>query len=159
MTPEAVHDILKKTPKRLLFSDNWSVSTLDGEEEALFRLIVDEKGEIGLSTARTSVDAGNGKKKNEYLSGPLVKVADKVVYVNYHRRFAVIGGDFIGGKEPLRLGFRFDGEEIGKMVNQAGIRGAALKKHRLSDTGWGTKGMESCVVCDTGTGKARACRG
>ncbi len=119
--PEAVHDILKKTPKRLLFSDNWSVSTLDGEEEALFRLIVDEKGEIGLSTARTSVDAGNGKKKNEYLSGPLVKVADKVVYVNYHRRFAVIGGDFIGGKEPLRLGFRFDGEEISKMVNQAGI--------------------------------------
>lgn len=110
--PETVRDILKNTPKRLLFSDNWSVSTLNREEEALFRLIVDEKGEIGLSTARTFVDAGNGKKKNEYISGPLVKVADKVTYVNFHRRFAVLGGDFIGGKEPLRLGFRFDGEEI-----------------------------------------------
>lgn len=110
--PGTVRDILKNTPKKLLFCDNWSISALNREEEALFRTIVDENGEIGLSTARTSVDAENGKKKNEYISGPLVKVADQVVYVNFHRRFAVINGDFIGGKEPLRLGFRFDGEEI-----------------------------------------------
>lgn len=110
--PKMVYEILKNTPKRLLFSDDWFVSTLGTAEEELLRLIVDEKGEIGLSIARTFVDTKSGEKRNEYLAGPLVKVADKVVFVDYHRRYARIGADLIGRKETLKLSFRFDGEEI-----------------------------------------------
>lgn len=117
--PKMVHDILKKTPRKLLFSDEWFVSTLTAEEEDLLRLIVDEKGEIGLSTARTSVDTKSGEKKNEYLSGPLMKVADKVVFVDYHHRYARIGVDFIGNKETLKLSFRFDGEKISGIADLA----------------------------------------
>lgn len=110
--PEMVHEILKKTPKKLLFSDDWFVTTLSGKEEALFRLIVDTGGEIGISVVRTLTEEKNRKKKNEYLSGPLAKVADQVVYVDYHHRFAEINGDLINSKKPLKLSFRFDGEEI-----------------------------------------------
>ena len=118
--PEKVHEILKKTPKKLLFSDGWSVATLTGEEEALLDLIVDTGGGIGVSVVRTSVEAGNGKKKSEYLSGPLVKVADQVTYVDFHRRFAEISGGLVGNKKPLKLSFRFDGEEIQEMIYQDG---------------------------------------
>lgn len=110
--PQAVHDLLKKTPKRLLFSDDWSVATLAGEEEALLNLIADANGEIGISVARTSISADDGKKKNEYLSGPLARVADRVVYVDFHHRFAEIGGNLAGSKGALRLSFRFDSEEL-----------------------------------------------
>lgn len=111
-TPQTVHDILKKTPKRLLFSDDRFVSTVAEDEESLLNLIVDTNGEIGISVARASIDEADGKKKNEYLSGPLSKVADQVVYVNSHHRYARIGGNLIGNKEPLKLSFRFEGEEI-----------------------------------------------
>lgn len=110
--PETVHKILNKTPKRLLFSDDWFVATLTEKEESLFKLIVDADGEIGISVVRTLTERENGKKRNEYLSGPLVKVADRVGYVDFHHRFAEINGDLIGNKKPLRLSFRFDGEEI-----------------------------------------------
>lgn len=110
--PEKVHEILKKTPKRLLFSDDWYVTVLTEKEESLLRLIVDVNGEIGISVIRTFIDAEGGKKKTEYLSGPLEKVADQVVYVDFHHRFAEIGGELIGNKKPLKLSFRFDGEGI-----------------------------------------------
>lgn len=114
--PETVYEILKKTPKRLLFSDDWFVATLSEKEESLFRLIVDAGGEIGISVVRTSTEEESGKKRNEYLSGPLAKVADQVIYVDRHHRFAEISGDLIGNKKPLKLSFRFDSEEIGESV-------------------------------------------
>lgn len=110
--PQMVHAILKKTPNKLLFSDDWFVSTLAGEEEALLGHIVDEKGEIGISVVKISIDAGNGKRKNEYISGPLARVADRVVSVDLHHRYAEIGGNLTGNKAPMKLSFRFDGEEL-----------------------------------------------
>lgn len=110
--PQTVHEILKKTPNKLLFSDDWFISTLAKEEETLFGHIVDEKGEIGISVVRISVDTGDGKRKNEYISGPLARVADQVVCVNLHHRYAEIGGDLTGSKAPMKLSFRFDGEEL-----------------------------------------------
>lgn len=110
--PGAVHQSLKETPGKLLFSDDWFVSTLTKEEEALLGRIADAKGEIGISVARVEVDAESGKRKNEYLSGPLVNVADQVTYVDLHRRFAEISGTLRGSKRPFKLSFRFDGEEI-----------------------------------------------
>lgn len=110
--PQTVHAILKKTPNKLLFSDDWFVSTLAGEEEALFRHIVDEKGEIGISVVKISADAGNGQRENKYISGPLAKVADRVISIDLHHRYAEIGGGLTGNKEPMKLSFRFDGEEL-----------------------------------------------
>ena len=118
--PAAVQEILKETPGKLLFSDDWFVSTLTGEEESLLGLIADAKGEIGISVARTKVDAASGRKRNEYLSGPLAKVADRVTYLDLHRRFAEIGGGLAGNRRPLRLSFRFDGEEIRESVSGGG---------------------------------------
>lgn len=113
--PQTVQAILKKTPGRLLFSDEWSVSMLTGEEEALFGLLVDEKGEIGISVVRISADVEK-KRKNEYISGPLAKVSDQVVSVNLHHRYAEIGGDLTGNKAPIKLSFRFDGEEFEEVL-------------------------------------------
>lgn len=110
--PQAVHEILKKTPEKLLFSDEWFVSTLAREEETLLGHIIDEKGEIGISVVKTSADAENGKKKNEYISGPLASVADQVISVNLHHRYAEIGRNLAGNKTPMKLSFRFDGEEL-----------------------------------------------
>ena len=118
--PEKVYEILKKTPGRLLFSDDWSVTVLAEKEESLLKLIVDTKGEIGISVVRTFIEAESGKKKSEYLSGPLEKVADQVVYVDFHHRFAEIGGEWIASKKPLKLSFRFDGEEIKDAAYQPG---------------------------------------
>lgn len=109
--PQTVQAILKETPGKLLFSDEWSVSMLTGEEEALFGLIVDEKGEIGISVVRILTDAEK-ERKNEYISGPLARVSDQVVSVDLHRRYAEIGGDLTGNKMPIKLSFRFDGEEL-----------------------------------------------
>lgn len=108
--PETVHEILRETPRKLLFSDNFCVAVLTEKEEALLRLITDEKGEIGISVVKMSGEAEGGKRKSEYLSGPLTKVADRVVYMDFHRRFAEISGDLVGTKKPLKLSFRFDGE-------------------------------------------------
>lgn len=110
--PQTVHEMLKKTPEKLLFSDDWFVSTLAGEEEALFGRIVDEKGEIGISVVRISVDESDGNKKNEYISGPLASVADQVVSVDLHQRCAKIDRNLTGKKAPMKLSFRFDGEEL-----------------------------------------------
>lgn len=110
--PQTVREILKKTPEKLLFPDDWFLSTLAREEEALFGMIVDEKGEIGISVVRTPIDPVSGKKKNEYVSGPLARVADQVIYVDRHHRYAEIGRDLIGVGKPLRLSFRFDSEQI-----------------------------------------------
>lgn len=114
--PQTVHEILKKTPNKLLFSDDWFVSTLAGEEEELFGHIVDEKGEIGISVVRITVDAENGKRKNEYISGPLARVADQVVSVDLHHRYAEIGGGLTGNKALMKLSFRFDGEELEEVL-------------------------------------------
>lgn len=108
--PGAVHEMLKETPGKLLFSDSRFISRLSGEEESLLGLLADAKGEIGISVARRKVDGESGKRKNEYLSGPLARAADRVTYVDLHRRFAEISGTLQGRK--LRLSFRFDGEEI-----------------------------------------------
>lgn len=110
--PKAVHDILKKTPEKLLFSDDRFVAALDEKEGTLLNLIADINGEIDISVARITTDTASGKKRNEYLSGPLAKVADRVVYVDFHHRFAEISGDLTGIRKPLRLSFLFAGEEI-----------------------------------------------
>lgn len=114
--PQTVHEILKKTPEKLLFSDDWFVSTLAGEEEALLGHIVDEKGEIGISVVKISADKNDGKKRKEYISGPLASVADQVVSVDLHQRYAEIGRDLTGKKAPMKLSFRFEGEELEKVL-------------------------------------------
>lgn len=110
--PRTVHEILKKTPGKLLFCDGFSISTLDREEEILFEHIVDENGEIGISVIRMSLDTDSGKRKNEYISGPLARVADQVISVNLHHRYAEVGGNLTGNSPPIKLSFRFDGEEL-----------------------------------------------
>lgn len=110
--PDVVQKTLESTPKNLLFSDSRHVSTLSKEEETLFGLIVDNNGKIGLSVVTKAAVSGSGKKKVEYLAGPLTKVADQVIHVDLHKRYAQISGLFMDGKGPLRLGFRYVGEEI-----------------------------------------------
>lgn len=109
--PETVQKALKNTGTSLLFSDSSFVASLDREEEALLAMLCDKDGEIGLSVARMSVDGESGRKEAEFLSGPLSKVADKVVSVDFHKRFARLEGCLLEGKTPLKLGFCFEGEE------------------------------------------------
>lgn len=109
--PETVQKLLKNTRKSILFSDSNFVSAIDGEEEALLERLCDQSGEIGLSVARVLVDAGSGRKEVKFLSGPLSRVADKVVQVDFHRRCARLGGRFPGKKASLTLGFCYEGEE------------------------------------------------
>lgn len=109
--PETVQKALKNTRGSLLFSDGAFISSLDGEDEALLGLLCDQGGEIGLSVARVSVDTDSGRKKAKFLSGPLSRVADRVVQVDFHKRFAKLGGSFPGGRASLKLGFCYEGEE------------------------------------------------
>lgn len=110
-TPKLVQEAMEPTSRSLLFSGKTHVSILKEEEEALFGLIADKNGKIGLSVARVSVEPPGGKKEIEFLSGPLRKVSDRVTHIDLHKRFASIGG-VTDGKGPLRLGFRFETEEI-----------------------------------------------
>lgn len=110
--PGIVQKSLKDTRGSLLFSDSRFVSSLDGKDEALLGLLCDRGGEIGLSVARLSVDADSGRKEAKFLSGPLAKVADKVEHVDFHGRCARLGGSFLDGKVSLKLGFRYEDEEI-----------------------------------------------
>lgn len=112
--PETVQKTLKNTGTGLLFSSSSFVSSLDGEEEALLNLLCDRGGEIGLSVARVQADGESGRKKAQFLSGPLSRVADRVVQVDFHRRCARLGGGLLEGKAPLKLGFCFEGEELGQ---------------------------------------------
>lgn len=110
--PDIVQKSLKGTLGHLLFSNSEFISSLDGKEEALLGLLCDSSGEIGLSVARLSVDGDNGRKKAQFLSGPLAKAADRVEYVDFHGRCARLGGSFLNGKISLKLGFRFEDEKI-----------------------------------------------
>lgn len=110
-TPQLVQEALEPTSRNLLFSGKTHVTTLNEADEALFRLITDKNGKIGLSVARVSGEDSGGKKKVEFLSGPLKKVSDRVTHIDFHKRFARIDSA-TDGKGPLRLGFRFDTEEI-----------------------------------------------
>lgn len=109
--PETVQKTLKNTGTSLLFSDGSFVASLDREEEALLGLLCDNGGEIGLSVARVSVDGESGRKAAVFLSGPLSKVADKVAHVDFHKRCARLEGSLLEGKNPLKLGFCFEGEQ------------------------------------------------
>lgn len=109
--PETVQKALKNTGTSLLFSDSSFVSSLDEEEEALLSLLCDRGGEIGLSVARVYADGESGRKKVQFLSGPLARAADRVVQVDFHKRYARLGGSLLEGKAPLKLGFCFEGEE------------------------------------------------
>lgn len=108
--PETVQKALRNTRGSLLFSDSSFVSTLDGEDEALLGLLCDQGGEIGLSVARVSVDEDSGRKEALFLSGPLSRVADQVVQVDFHKRCARLGDRFPGGRASLQLGFCYEGE-------------------------------------------------
>ncbi len=110
--PQVIHEALRKAAKTLLSGDGLHVSVLDREEESLFRLVSDEKGEIELSVARVSMDEESGRRKAEYLSGPLSRVAHKVTAINYHKRFAEIGVEFPKSAGGLKLNFYYDGEEV-----------------------------------------------
>lgn len=111
--PDTVQKSLKGTRGNLLFSDSHFVSSLDGKDEALLGLLCDKNGEIGLSVARVSIDVGSGRKEAEFLSGPLAKVADKVVHVDFHKRCARLDRGILEGKTSLKLGFRYENEETG----------------------------------------------
>lgn len=111
--PEMVQKSLKGTRGSLLFSDSRFVSSLDEKDETLLGLLCDENGEIGLSVARVCVNAGSGRKEAEFLSGPLAKVADKVVHVDFHKRCARLDRGILEGKTSLKLGFRYENEEAG----------------------------------------------
>ena len=110
-TPGLVQEALEPTSRNLLFSGRTHVSTLNEEDEELFRLITDKDGRICLSVARVCGKDSSGKKKVEFLSGPLRKVSDRVTHIDLHKRFARIGGA-MDGKGSLWLGFRLETEEI-----------------------------------------------
>jgi len=110
-TPELVQEFLEPTSRSLLFSGSTYVSTLNEADEDLFRTIADKDGRIGLSVARVCGEDSSGKKKVEFLSGPLRRVSDRVTHVDLHKRFAQISSA-MDGKGPLWLGFRFETEEI-----------------------------------------------
>ncbi len=111
--PETVQRSLKGTRGNLLFSDSHFVLSLDRKDEALLDLLCDKNGEIGLSVARVSVDADSGRKEAEFLSGPLARVADKVIHVDFHKRCARLDRGFLERKNSLKLGFRYENEETG----------------------------------------------
>lgn len=109
--PETVQKVLKNTKESLLFSDSSFISSLDGEEETLLELLCNQSGEIELSVARVFVDTCSGGKEVKFLSGPLSRVADRVVQVDFHKRCARLGGRFPGERASLKLGFCYEGEE------------------------------------------------
>lgn len=100
--PETVYRILEKTPKNLLFSGSSKVCVLDKDEEMLLNSIVDENGQIGISDVHIRED-----KTIEFLSGPLVKMPERVKRVDLHRRFAEVQMNLPYGKESVWLGIRF----------------------------------------------------
>lgn len=100
--PEGVFETLKKTPKRLLFSNGAHVGRLDADETALMERITDANGTVDISDVSIGEDG-----KVEYLSGPLAEVRERVRRVDLHHRFAEIETSFPYGKQTLWLGIRF----------------------------------------------------
>ncbi len=110
--PERVYQILKNTPKQLLFSNDDCVSVLAGEDEALLERIMDQDGQIRLSTVRVTGEERDGAKQLEYLSGPLGTVADRVARVNLHKRIARVMTGLAGERKWINLDFCFEDDKV-----------------------------------------------
>lgn len=110
--PQTVYQALKRTHKRLLFSDETCVSVLSEEEAALLDRIMDRDGEIRLSTVRVAGQEDDGSRRLEYLSGPLGNVTDRVTRVNLHKRIARIETGLAGERKWINLDFRFEDDNV-----------------------------------------------
>lgn len=103
--PENVYKKLKRTPKpKLLFSNDMYISTLEQHESNLMGALADKRGVIGISKVFVADDG-----TIQYLSGPLVKVKDRIRRVNLHKRIAELETSFLGYKKILYLGIEFEG--------------------------------------------------
>lgn len=105
--PEKVYKELKKAPKpRLLFSSDAAVSTMEQHESDLMEKLADQNGVINLSKVKVKKDG-----TIEYLSGPLVKVKNRVRKINFHKRVAELETSILGQKRVLYLGIEFQEPE------------------------------------------------
>ena len=110
--PKRVYQVLKNTPKQLLFSTDDAVSVLAGDDAALLENIMDQDGQIGISTVRVAGEEKDGRKQIEYLSGPLITVADRVTRVNLHRRIARVMTGLAGERKWINLDFCFEDDKV-----------------------------------------------
>lgn len=104
--PERVHRELERAgkPGVLCGSDEY-VATLQREEADLMERITGDAikpGEIPLSQITVEED---GQVK--ILSGPLLRVENRIRKIDLHRRIAEIETDFMGQKKVLYLGIEF----------------------------------------------------
>ena len=98
--PERVYKELKKAPRpRLLFSSDAGVSAMEPHESDFMEKLTDQNGVINLSKVKVQKDG-----TIEYLSGPLVKVKDRVQKINLHKRVAELETSILGQKKVLYLG-------------------------------------------------------
>jgi len=118
--PEKVYRELEKAPRpRLLFSDDEYVSALEQHESDFMEAISDKNGVIGISAVRV---AGDGAVS--YLSGPLVKVGDRIRKVNLHKRVAEIEASLLGHRRTLYLGIEIENPGGGQQNVVCGSNGA-----------------------------------
>ncbi len=101
--PEKVYRELKKTSKRLLFSNDEYIAALDESEASFIKRMTGGGTRIPISMVRMGSD-----RRLEYLSGPLLEVADQVRRVDLHKRYVEIDAGFMGSRQTLRLGIEFE---------------------------------------------------
>lgn len=104
--PERVHRELERAGKPgVLWGSDEYVATLQREEADLMERITGDAakpGEIPLSQITVEED---GQVK--ILSGPLLRVENRIRKIDLHRRVAEIETDFMGQKKVLYLGIEF----------------------------------------------------
>lgn len=104
--PERVHRELERAGKPgVLWGSDEYVTTLQREEADLMERITGDAikpGEIPLSQITVEED---GQVK--ILSGPLLRVENRIRKIDLHRRIAEIETDFMGQKKVLYLGIEF----------------------------------------------------
>ena len=104
--PEAVYRELRKVPEpRMLFSNEEYISTLQEKEADFMEQITDGKGRIAVSEVRIADDG-----EIVFLSGPLLKVEEKIRKIDLHRRVAEVEAEFMGVRQVLYLGIEIESE-------------------------------------------------
>lgn len=106
--PEAVYRELKKSPEPgMLFSNEEYISALQESEADFMEQITDGEGRIAVSGVRIADDGGV-----VCLSGPLLKVEERVRRIDLHRRVAEVEAEFMGARQVLYLGIELESADI-----------------------------------------------
>ena len=104
--PEQVHRELKRAGKPgVLWGSDEHVATLGREEADLMERITGNTGSPGEIALSQIVVEENGQVR--ILSGPLLRVENRIRKIDLHKRVAEIETDFMGQKKILYLGIEF----------------------------------------------------